>query len=467
MPYEGAQEWMAEETYDSLRETALANVFFPGNQHNDLAAPGGVRLMVEGEGIKLRDYDGNWLYDVCSGLMLVNAGHGRQEIVDAIADQLSTLHFTSTFDNYTIPMIKLAEKLASIAPGDQNHAFFTSGGTESVESALKMARQYHTNRGDHQRTKHIARRGSYHGMSMATFSLTSPVWVDREPFEPQMKDNVFIVPHPLLYRDEFGSATQEECDIKCAEAVEQVMLKEGPETFSAVIAEPVSHSVGMGVPTPTYFLMLREICDRHGVLLIADEVITGYGRTGRMFGMEHFGVTPDITATAKGLTSGYFPMGAVMARDHIYDGFKGGLKEAFVHGFTYSGHPAAAAAGLANIEIIERESLVENSAAMGKYMLDSMMAFKEHPTVGDVRGLGLLCAVDLVADKTTKEPLALVHPTAEVIIRQKMYDLGVLARVVRGFVFSPPLIVTKDDVDQMLDAADKAIGHMEKELGLD
>ena len=466
MPYKGTTEWMAEETFDSLRETALANVFFPGHPHSELAAPGGFRLIVEGEGVKLKDYNGNWLYDVCSGLMLVNTGHGRQQIVDAIADQLSTLHFTSTFDNYTIPMIKLAEKLASIAPGDLNHAFFTSGGTESMETAIKMARQYHTNRGDHQRINCIARRGSYHGMSMATFSLTSPVWVDREPFEPLMVDNVFIVPQPLLYRDEFGSATQEECDIRCAEAVEEVMLREGPETFSAVVAEPVSHSVGVSVPTPTYWRMLREICDRHGVLLIVDEVITAYGRTGTMFGMENFGVVPDILATAKGLTSGYFPMGAVMARDHVYDVFKGSGKEAFVHGFTYSGHPAGSAAGLANIEIIERENLVENSATMGKYMLDSMMAFKEHPTVGDVRGLGLLCGVDLVADKATKEPLALVHPTAEAIIRQKMYDLGVLARVVRGFIFSPPLNVTKDDVDHMIEAADKAIDHMEKELGL-
>ena len=247
--------------------------------------------------------------------------------------------------------------------------------------------------------------------------------------------------------------------------MEEIILREGPETVAAVIAESISQSAGVAVPGDEYWPMLRQICDKYGIILIDDEVITGFGRTGKWFGIEHWNVVPDMMTIAKGITSGYQPVGACIARDHVYEAFKGGPEKTFSLGYTYGGHPAGAAAGLANIDILEREDLLENSTTMGKYLLDRLTALKEHPTVGDVRGKGLLCALDLVVDKATKEPIGSI-PGAEKMLGRKMAELGSINRTVGGLQIFPPLTVTKDDVDGMVDIADKAINHVEKELGL-
>ena len=354
MSYRGLEGWMETETFDGLREAALSHVWFPFQQLNDVAAEGGLQIMTEGKGAKIKDIHGKEYYDGFAGLALVNVGYGREEIARAVYEQMSTLHYANTFAYATIPAIKAAEKLASLAPGDLNRVFFTSGGSDSVETAMKMARQYHFNRGDKERVKFISRRGSYHGVSLGALAVNMAPWVNRDIFEP-MLPIVRVAPQPSPYRCELGGETASECAVLCAEAVEKIILEEGPETVVAVIAEPVSVSSGVAIPGPEYWPMLRDICDRHGVLLIADEVINGFGRTGKMFAIEHFGVQPDIITVAKGITSGYQPVGACIVRDQVAEAFVGGEDVTFRHGYTYSGHPAGAAAALVNMEIIERE----------------------------------------------------------------------------------------------------------------
>ena len=353
MSYRGLEGWMETETFDGLREAALSHVWFPFQQLNDVAAEGGLQIMTEGKGAKIKDIHGKEYYDGFAGLALVNVGYGREEIARAVYEQMSTLHYANTFAYATIPAIKAAEKLASLAPGDLNRVFFTSGGSDSVETAMKMARQYHFNRGDKERVKFISRRGSYHGVSLGALAVNMAPWVNRDIFEP-MLPIVRVAPQPSPYRCELGGETASECAVLCAEAVEKIILEEGPETVVAVIAEPVSVSSGVAIPGPEYWPMLRDICDRHGVLLIADEVINGFGRTGKMFAIEHFGVQPDIITVAKGITSGYQPVGACIVRDQVAEAFVGGEDVTFRHGYTYSGHPAGAAAALVNMEIIER-----------------------------------------------------------------------------------------------------------------
>ena len=258
--------------------------------------------------------------------------------------------------------------------------------------------------------------------------------------------------------------TASENAVRCAEAVEKIILEEGPETVAAVIAEPVSVSAGVAIPGPEYWPMLREICDRHGVLLIADEVINGFGRTGKMFAIEHFGVQPDIITLAKGITSGYQAVGACIVRDKVADAFTGGEEVTFKHGYTYSGHPAGAAAALANIEIIEREGLVENSAVMGRRLLDRLTALKESPIVGDVRGLGLMCAIELVKDKATKESLASV-PGAGDKLSTRLAENGLLTRTVPYLNLTPALTLSAAEVDEIADIVKDGIEYIEKELG--
>ena len=464
MAYQGLKEWMETETFDSLRASALSNLWFPFQQWNDVAAEGGFHVITEGHGAKLKNLQGKEFYDGAAGLVLVNVGYGREEIARAVYDQLRTLHYANTFAFTTIPMIKLAEKVASLTPGDLNHVFFTSGGSEAVETSMKMARQYHVNRGESQRTKFIARKGSYHGVSLGALSVNTAPWVRRDIFEPMMLPTVRIAPQPLSYRCELGGATDSECAIRCARAVEDIIQEEGPDTVAAVIAEPISFSTGVAIPGPEYWPMLRDICDRHGVLLIADEVINAFGRTGKMFAMEHFETVPDMITVAKGITSGYQPVGACITRDHVAEAFVGGPDVSFNHGYSYSGHATGAAAGLVNIDILEREDLVGNSARMGEYLLHRLTPLKEHPIVGDVRGLGLMCALDLVKDKATKESLSTI-PGAATKLSKRMIDNGLWARVTQFLFVTPTLTVTRQEVDEIVDIVTDGITYIEKELG--
>jgi adenosylmethionine-8-amino-7-oxononanoate aminotransferase len=462
MTYKGIKQWLKTETFDSLRAEALDSLWFPFQQWKDVAAPGGLRVLAEGKGAKVKDFQGKEYYDGFAGLVLVNVGYGREEIAKAVYDQVKTLHYANAFAYTTVPTIKLSKKVASMTPGDLNKVFFTSGGSEAVETALKMARQYFVNTGQPKRHKFIARQTSYHGVSIGATAVNSAPQVKRQLFEPILPTNVRFAPQPLSYAT---GETPSQCAIRCAKAVEEIILKEGPETVAAVIGEPISLSAGVAVPGDEYWPMLRQICDKYGVLLIADEVINGFGRTGTMFAIEQTGMVPDMLTVAKGITSGYQPMGACIARAHIGEAFVGGAEKTFGHGYTYSGHPAAAAAGLVNIDILEREKLAENSAKMGQYLLDRLAPLKEHPTVGDIRGRGLLCVLEMVKDKGTKEKLSTV-PGASAKLNQRLTENGLLTRTAPFLYVCPTLTVDRAQVDEIVEIVKDGVEYIERELEL-
>ena len=452
---------------DRLRQAALDHLWFPMQQWDDLAAEDdGLIVIVEGKGAKLRDINGKWYYDGIAGQMLVNAGHGWDEIGQAAAEQASRLHYAGAFYYATPPAIALAERVASLAPGDLNHVMFMSGGSEAIETALKAAYKFHANNGQPNRNIFIARTGSYHGTSLGALLVNTAANVNREGFGAMLPDNVRFAPQPFLYHCEFDSTTQEECDTKCAQAVADMIESEGPERVAAVVAEPISAGAGIVVPSPKYLQLLREACDHYGVLLIADEVVTGFGRTGKWFAVEHSGVVPDLLTFAKGISSGYLPLGGCIAREHVHEAFKGGGDRTFTHGFTYGNHPVSTAAGLANLDVFEREGIVENSATQGSYLMERLETLYEHATVGDVRGgYGLFAAVELVRDKKTREPLISIDGAGE-LLKKRLAEYGLLTRLGRDIALAPPLILTREEVDEIVDIIDRGITDVERELGI-
>jgi len=448
---------------NDLQEIALANLWMPTRDWSDLAE-NGFTVMSEADGVRIKDIDGRWGYDGVAGLMLVNVGHGRKEIIDAIADQLGTLHYANTFMYPAEPVIRFAEKIASLTPGDLNRTYFTSGGSEAVETALKIAYRYHFNRGEPSRSKFIGREGSYHGTTRGALSVSTSSFLDRPGYSEILPDNFRVVSQPGYYNRKDRELSLSDFTVLCAKEIEDVILEEGPENIAGVIAEPISFSAGVAIPGDEYWPLLREICDRYGVLLIADEVITGWGRTGKWFGVEHWNVVPDIMTMAKGITSGYFPVGACVVRDAVFEEFKGGSEKSYKHGITYGGHPAGAAAGLANVAIMERENLIANSEKVGSRLLKSLENLLSHPTVGDVRGLGLMCAVELVSNEETREPLNNL-PDATKRLSEKMIARGLFTRATTHVFFAPPLTVTEAEVDEMVEIFDVSLTETEKELG--
>ena len=355
--------------------------------------------------------------------------------------------------------VTLAETIASITPGDLDRVFFCSGGSEAVESALKIAKQAQVLRGYPKRYKVICRRGSYHGTTSGAMSLTGSA--SERYFGPFMA-GVSKVASPNHYRNDFG-LEGEAGDLMCARQVEQEIRTQGPEHVAAVIGEPISVANGTHLPSPVYWQELRRICDRYGVLLIMDEVITGYGRTGTMFGAEHYDVVPDIMTMAKGLSSGYAPIGAVAVRSDVFEPFtKPG--NALSHLLTFGGHAVAAAAARKNIEILQREELVSRSASMGNFLFRRAQRLLEHPTVGDVRGgLGLLCAIDLVKSKETKEQWGVSHPFIKGLALRTQ-ERGLITRVWDELHFAPPLVVTGDEVERMVEIVDDSLGELEAQF---
>ncbi len=419
----------------------------------------GLRVIASGSGSTLTDVQGRTYLDGLAGLFVVNVGHGRTEIGRAMADQAAKIAYTAASNSTNSATVQLAEKVASLTPGDLNRCFFVSGGSEAVETALKIAKQVQVLRGFPKRYKVICRRGSYHGTTFGAASVTSSQ--SEKYFGPFMA-GVSKVPSPNRYRNDFG-LDGEDGDIMCARFVEQEILVQGPEHVAAVIGEPISAANGTHVPSPRYWQMLREICDRHGVLLIMDEVITGYGRTGTLFAAEHFGVVPDIMTMAKGISSGYAPLGAVAVRDAVFEPFRK-HGNAINHLLTFGGSAVAAAAANKNIEIIEREALVGRSADVGRYVLELARGLSSHPTVGDVRGLGLLCALDLVRSKDSREKWGVSHPFIKGL-GFRTQERGLITRVWDVLHFAPPLVITRDECDRMVEIVDGCLTELEDEFG--
>jgi adenosylmethionine-8-amino-7-oxononanoate aminotransferase len=397
-----------------------------------------VPIIVRGEGCYVYDEHGNRYLDGLSALFCVNIGHGRADLVQAGADQAKELGF---FTNWTFAhprAIELAARIADLAPGDLNRVFFTSGGSEAVESAIKLARQYHKLTGNPNKTKVIAREIAYHGTSLGALSATGITSL-RTPFEPLTPGGVHV-PNTNTFRMPHGLTPEE-----LADAVAEKIEWEGPETVAAVIMEPVQNAGGCFTPPEGYWQRVREICDEYNVLLISDEVICAWGRLGEWFGAQRYDYLPDIITTAKGLTSAYAPMGAVIATDRVFEPFEHGTNS-FTHGFTFAGHPVCAAIALANLDAFEREGIldnVRNNEGAFRAMLESL---RDIPIVGDVRGTGFFHAIELVKSQDTNEQWT--DEEAEILLRgflsTELYKRGLICRADdRGdpvIQLSPPLI---------------------------
>jgi len=413
-------------------------------------------IWVKGKGALMWDVEGREYIDGLSGLWNVNVGHGREELAEAAAEQMKALAYCSSYTGSSnISAIKLASRLSQLAYPHLNTTFFTSGGAESNESAFKTARFYWKAKGRPDKIKIISRFYGYHGVTMAAMSATgmAPYW---KMFEPRVPNFVHIPP-PYPYRFE-GAKAGESIGLAAARALEDAIIQEGPETVAAFIAEPVQGAGGVIVPPDDYFPKVREICSKYDVLFIADEVITGFGRTGSWFALSRWGVEPDIMAFAKGVTSGYIPLGGIIVSDEIRDTLRNvSLENRWMHAYTYSGHPTCCAVALKNLEIIESEGLVERSAQMGKRLLEGLQTLYNLEAVGDVRGLGLMAAIELTADRSTK---ATFDPTLKVgdRIRKEMQNHGLYTRA-RGDVimFAPPLVVTESQIDRIVEVAREAI----------
>jgi adenosylmethionine-8-amino-7-oxononanoate aminotransferase len=451
----------------SLESRALEHVWFHVSSQQSLQAPGGMLVFDHGSGCYLTDIQGrSYLDGLSGGAFVTNIGHGRTEVAQAYAEQASRLAYAAPYNFVAQPTVELASKVAQIAPGDLNRVFFTSGGSEAVETALKIAKQYHFLNGDLKRTKVISRHGSYHGSTYLAMSISGASHdFNSRMFEP-LAPGCVQVPWHNCYRCEFG-LSRPQCQTLCARTIEQIVLHEGPETIAAIIAEPVPAAATIHVAPPDYLPMLRAIADKYGILLIIDEVINGFGRTGKLFACEHWGVVPDIMTVAKGITSGYAPMGAAIAGPKITSRFQAaqGREAGLNHVLSFGGHAAAAAAALKNIEILEREELVANSAAMGAYLLDGLEELKKHPLVGDVRGLGLLAAIELVKSKDTREPF---KPAEQMPARvtAHMRELGLLARVYQVIEVGPPLIAGRKEIEQIVDVMQRTVHWFGAQTGL-
>jgi hypothetical protein len=446
-----------------LEDQALAHLWMHSNdlQWDELSS-GGLRVFVAGRGSTIVDTKGGEYIDGLAGLFVVAAGHGRTEIGEAMAKQAGRIAYTAASNAANPAAIGLAEKISSLTPGDLDRIFFCSGGSEAVESALKIAKQVQTLRGFGKRYKVIARRGSYHGTTFGAASLTASA---SEKFFGPFMPGVSKVPSPNRYRNDFG-VEGEAGDLMCARYVEQEILAQGPEHVAAVIGEPISVSNGIHLPSPSYWQELRRICDRYGVLLIMDEVITGWGRTGRMFAAEHFGVVPDIMTMAKGLSSGYAPIGAVAVRASIFDEFRP-RGSALNHLITFGGHAVAAAGALTNIDILEREDLVSRSAQMGSYLFELVQELTNHPTVGDVRGgTGLLCGIELVKDKESRRAWGSDHPFVKYLALATQEE-GLVTRVWDVLNLAPPFVLERAEAERAVEIVDRCLTRAEAKFAED
>ncbi len=407
--------------------------------------------------------DGRRYLDAMAGLFCVNVGYGRREIVDAVAAQMARLPYYPLTQSHP-PGIALAARLAGLLPQGLDKVFFCNSGSEAVETALKMARQYGRQKhpGEN-RYKIIARHRGYHGFTMGALSATgqSP---RRTAFEP-LVPGFLHVPPPDPYRCGF-CAGQAGCTLDCAAEIERLIRMEGPATVAAVIAEPVIGGGGIFPAPEGYLERLREICDRYGALLILDEVITGFGRTGKLFAFEHAGVRPDILTVAKGLTSAYLPLGAAVATAEVFEAFlsAGAPETKFTQLSTFGGHPASCAAAMANLDILLRERLWENAARVGGYLLERLRALSS-PVIGEVRGRGLLLGIELVADRQTRAPLAEGRVVAaQSALREAGVLVGRNSDTVPGYgnvlELSPPLILTEAQAGTIVQALESVLAGM-------
>jgi len=426
-------------------------------RHFTPAAAAARPIVIErGEGCYIWDTEGNRYLDGLAALYCVNIGYGPYpEIAEAAREQLERLPFFTNWVGFaTPPALALADRLTELVPIDVGRIFFVSGGSEAIEAALKVARQYHRLRGEPTRYKFVTRRSAYHGTTMGAISINGSAQL-RSQFEPLLP-GCLRAPLPYRYRCPYCSE-KPECTLRCADEVDDLIRNEDPKTVAAVIMEPMQNSGGSIPPPPGYFERIREICDEHGVLLVADEVICGFGRIGEWFGTTKYGIEPDLMTMAKGLTSAYAPLGALVATPKVIEPFFGEPKTMFIHGITFGGHPLSCAIALANLDVFERDDLIGH---VQRNQADWRAEFErfgdEHPMVGDVRGDGFFYSLELVKDKATKATFT--PEERDDLIKQflvpRARELGVYMRVddraETAAQFAPPLVAGREELDEFL-----------------
>lgn len=418
----------------------------------------GITVMVKGEGCRVIDKEGKSYLDMEAGITRpVHIGYGRQEVARAAYDQMCRLHYFSPSGYANEPALELAELLSRITPGEINRFTFECSGSEAVESAMKLAKHYHYFKGNKAGFKVISRKGAYHGVNGYGVRALGTVMPMRQMMEPIAPGAVYVEP-PYCYRCPYELAYPA-CDLKCARDIERTIEFENPELITAFIGEPIMQGFGAVSPPKEYWPMVRGICNKYDILLIIDEVICGFGRTGKMFGVEHFGIHPDMLTMAKGISSGYVPLAAVGCTDKVIEPI-----ENFLHLHTYGNHPVACAAALKNIEILQTEKLIARSEEMGQYFLACLKDLEHHAIVGEARGRGLWLGLDFTADKKTR---SLFPPNRIGNMIRRAKQLGVIIKTM-GFAleFAPPLIVSKEEIDDAVKVIDQCITEEEKAMGL-
>ncbi len=434
--------------FDDLSDLDKKHFLHPTSSIQQQQEHGPAFIFTEGKGIYLYDLTGKKVIDGMSSLWNVNIGHGREELGEVAKEQMSKLAFTSNFATFSNePAIKLAKKLADISPFNLQATFLTSGGSEANETAYKLARHYWILKGQPRRNKIISRTKSYHGVAIGSTSATG-----LKPF----RDFTNSLAPDFLHVENASS-----------QSLRQLIEQEGPETIAAYIAEPIQGAGGVHIAPQNYFKEVKNICEEYDILFITDEVITGFGRTGTYFGIEHYGVNPDMMCFAKGVTSGYAQLGGVMLSKELHTVFTEKSTGTLLHGYTYSGHPMACAVALKNIEIIEDENLIDNAKHLGNEFLKGLQNIHcNSQIVGEVRGLGLMGAIEIVKTKATQEKFA--NPVAPIIVSEAA-KRGLICRSVvfdhqDTVVLAPPLCITKQELDILLCILSDSISVVEKRL---
>jgi len=448
-----------------LRRLDVAHHLPPQQDHRLMLQLGGSRIITHAEGSTLYDGDGVALLDAMAGLWCVQVGYGREELARAAYDQMLELaYYNSFFKTAAPPTVTLAAKVAELMGGDLSHVFFNNSGSEAIDTVVRLARYYWQIKGQPQRSIIIGRVNGYHGSTIAGASLggMKSMHAQGGPWVPGFEH----VMQPYGFGDGFGEDPALFA-ARAADAVEQKILEVGPENVAAFVGEPVQGAGGVIIPPDGYWPRIEAICRRYGILLASDEVICGFGRLGRWFGFQHYGIRPDLVAMAKGLSSGYLPISAVGVAAHIVEALRE-RGEDFVHGFTYSGHPTCAAVALNNIEIIEREALVERTAGdTGPYLAEGLAALAQHPLAGQTRSLGLIGAVEIVAEPGTNRRFPGPAGRAGQLVRDLCIENGLMIRAVRdSLVMSPPLVITHDEIDRLLAIIRRSLDEAEPQLRL-
>ncbi len=426
---------------------------------------GGSRIITHAKGVYLTDSEGQELLDGMAGLWCVNVGYGRHELAEAAYRQMLELPYYNTFfKTATPPAVELSEKLAQIAPAGLNRAFFGSSGSESNDTVVRLVRRYWNLKGQPEKAAIVSRTYAYHGSTMASASLGGMAPM-QEGFGLPLPGFHHVMPP---YWFDFAEPGESPADFgrRAAKAVEDKILEIGPDKVGAFVGEPIQGAGGVIVPPETYWPEIQRICRAYDILLVVDEVICGFGRTGHWFASEHFGIEPDLMTLAKGITSGYVPLSAVLVSDRVGEVLEAGAGE-FAHGYTYSGHPVACAVALANIDLIERDGLIAKvREETGPYLAEKLQGLADHPLVGEVRSLGLIGAIELVEDKATRRHF---NPLGRVgtLCRDHCFANGLVMRAVRdAMVLSPPLIIEPAQIDELVVKARHCLDLTARDLGL-